>query len=176
MYKPNSIYAELALMTIERFLNKQSLDTVEKYKSMDEMKKSSACFVSIYSNGYLRGCIGTIFPFRDTLYDEIVGNAIAASTEDPRFIPMTAEELEEIEVSVDVLSEPEKVTSVEELNPEKYGIIVSDGKNNKGVLLPDLEGIDTVEEQIAIAKAKAGLKNVDMSRLELYRFSAQRYR
>ena len=127
MYKPNSIYAELALMTIERFLNKQSLDTIEKYKSMDEMKKSSACFVSIYSNGYLRGCIGTIFPFRDTLYDEIVGNAIAASTEDPRFIPMTAEELEEIEVSVDVLSEPEKVTSVEELNPEKYGIIVSDG-------------------------------------------------
>ena len=176
MYKTDSKYTELALTTIEKFLNKKSLEGVEKYKKMEELKKPKACFVSIHSNGYLRGCIGTIFPFRDSLYDEIVGNAIAACSEDPRFIPMTAEELEEIEISVDVLSEPQIVHSVEELDPKKYGIIVSDGKNNKGVLLPDLEGIDTVEEQIAIAKAKAGLKNVEMSRLEIYRFSAVRYR
>lgn len=176
MYKTESIYTELALLTIDRFLNKKSLEDVEKYKKVEELKVPHACFVSIHSNGYLRGCIGTIFPFRDTLYDEIVGNAIAASSEDPRFIPMTAEELEEIEISVDVLSEPELIHSLDELDPKKYGIIVSDGKNSKGVLLPDLEGIDTVEEQIAIAKAKAGLKNVDMSRLEIYKFSATRHR
>ena len=119
----------------------------------------------------MRGCIGTIFPTTDCVASEIIRNAIAAATEDPRFIPVSYHELKDLHISVDVLMRPEKATK-DELNPKKYGVIVSKGMR-KGVLLPNLEGIDTVDEQLAIACQKAGI-NPD-SEFEIEKFEVIRY-
>lgn len=123
---------------------------------MQEIKKQkAAAFVSIKKGGSLRGCIGTILPAYDNLAEEIAHNALAAGLRDPRFSPVQAEELPELEYSVDVLGKPESC-SRDELDPQRYGVIVS-YKGRRGLLLPDLEGVDTVEEQLGIACQKAGI-------------------
>lgn len=164
-------------------LVKLAKETVEKYiregviKSppvvlTDEMKEKTGVFVSLKKKGKLRGCIGTFTPSTGNVAEEIIQNAISASTRDPRFPPVSEEELNEIEYSVDVLSEPERVNSPEELDPKKYGVIVKKDWR-KGLLLPDLEGVDTVEEQISIAKQKAGIGPEED--IELWRFQVKRY-
>ena len=133
-------------------------DDLEKIrKADDELSHGRAgAFVSLHKNGQLRGCIGTIIAMRETLADEIIENAISASTRDPRFSPVTEKELEELEYSVDVLGETEKIASEKELDVRRYGVIVTKGMK-RGLLLPNLDGVDTVEEQLRIAKQKAGL-------------------
>ena len=136
--------------------------------------RTAACFVSIKtSQGALRGCIGTLVPSQATLDREIIENAVAAATRDPRFPPMTAEELEGVRLSVDVLSDPEPVEGVEQLDPRLWGVIVSKGWR-RGVLLPDLEGVDTAEQQVEIAARKAGLGSLEG--VALQRFGVTRYR
>jgi hypothetical protein len=120
----------------------------------------------------LRGCIGTIEPVRNSLAHEIAENACAAATRDPRFPPVTREELEEIILSVDVLSTPEPVSSTGELDPSKYGVIVTKGPL-RGVLLPDLPGVRTVEEQLGIALRKAGITNPE--HVQISRFTVDRH-
>lgn len=117
----------------------------------------AACFVSIHtaSSGDLRGCIGTIAPDKPTLAEEVIANAVSASTRDPRFPPITPDELHDLAVSVDVLSSPEPAT-VDMLDPQRYGVIVSQA-HKRGLLLPDLDGVDTVEDQLRIACLKAGI-------------------
>ena len=127
-------------------------------------------FVSIHKFGRLRGCIGTFLPTTDCIADEIIRNAILASTEDYRFTPITEEELPYLEVNVDVLSTPEPTTK-KDLDPKKYGVIVIQGLN-RGLLLPDLDGIDTVDQQIEIAKSKAGITGGD---IKLERFEVVRH-
>lgn len=139
-----------------------------------EMQKKAGVFVSLKKRGHLRGCIGTFMPTSESLFEEIVRNAISAATEDPRFPPVTADELGDIVYSVDVLSPPVPVTSLSELDPKEYGVIVNKGYR-KGLLLPDLEGVDTVEEQLRITKMKAGIEPSD-SDVEIFRFSVERYR
>jgi AmmeMemoRadiSam system protein A len=136
-----------------------------------ELAGRAGAFVSIKKHGNLRGCIGTIGPTRANLAEEIIYNALAAGLEDPRFPPVTAEELPELRYSVDVLSEPEPAT-LADLDPKVYGVIVSRGRR-RGLLLPDLEGIDTVEEQVAIARQKGGIGPDEPYRLE--RFKVTRY-
>ena len=132
-----------------------------------------ACFVSIKTKaGALRGCIGTILPVRPGLKQEIMANAVAAATEDPRFPPMTAGELDKVTFSVDVLTTPELVESLAELNPAIWGVIISKG-NRRGLLLPDLPGVDTVQQQLLIAAQKAGISDFEGIRLE--RFRVERY-
>ena len=121
----------------------------------------------------LRGCIGTISPVRDCLAQEIIDNAVSASTRDPRFDPIRAGELKWLEISVDVLGDPEPVSSPDELDVKRYGVIVTKGRK-RGLLLPDLDGVDTVEEQISIAKSKAGIADWD-KRVELQRFEVVRH-
>ncbi len=134
-------------------------------------QKKAGAFVTLHTlDGELRGCIGTFLPTTEDLAHEIAQNAISAALEDPRFPPVSAEELDEIAVSVDVLSTPEEVKSEKALDPKKYGIIVESGWR-RGLLLPDLEGVNTVEEQIRIAMAKAGIKRYD----KIYRFTVERY-
>ncbi|MCM3870830.1 MAG: AmmeMemoRadiSam system protein A, partial [Pyrinomonadaceae bacterium] len=118
----------------------------------------AACFVSLKTHdGQLRGCIGTIEPAKDTLAEEIIANAINAATRDPRFSPVSAEELSQLRYSVDVLSAPEPST-LEDLDPAVYGVIVEDESGSKrGLLLPDLEGVDSVAKQVEIAARKAGI-------------------
>ncbi|MDD2585951.1 MAG: AmmeMemoRadiSam system protein A [Syntrophomonadaceae bacterium] len=140
---------------------------------MAELKEQKAgAFVSLKKNGQLRGCIGTIMPAYGDLSEEIAGNAVSAGTRDPRFAPVTENELNELVYSVDIMGEPEPCT-LEDLDPCKYGVIVSRG-NRRGLLLPDLEGVDTVDEQISIALQKAGISPGEKYSLE--RFEVTRYK
>ena len=138
----------------------------------DEMQKKAGVFVSLKIYGSLRGCIGTYIPQTENVATEIIQNAISAASRDPRFSPVTADELSHLSYSVDVLSLPERVKSIKDLNSKKYGVLVKQG-SNRGLLLPDIEGIDTPEEQIRIAKLKAGIPQ-DMD-VDLYRFTVRRY-
>ena len=130
-------------------------------------------FVTLKKNEKLRGCIGTIRPTQKNIVAEVQKNAISAAEHDPRFPALKADELKEIDYSVDIIGEMEKVDDREKLNPEKYGIMVKGG-HHSGLLLPDLEGIDTVEKQINIARKKAGLTKND--EIEIYRFEVKRYK
>ncbi|UWG98159.1 AmmeMemoRadiSam system protein A [Dehalobacter sp. DCM] len=136
------------------------------------LKEKRGCFVTLYKDGTLRGCIGTIQPVRENLASEIKHNAIAAGTQDPRFWPVQEDELPLITVSVDVLGETEKIPGPEELDPKRYGVVVRRG-GRVGLLLPHLEGIDTAEEQVRIAKQKAGIDPKED--VEFWRFEVDRY-
>jgi len=135
------------------------------------LKQRRGAFVSLHRNGQLRGCIGTIAPTTPSLAEEIIHNAIQAATADPRFPPMTADELDGLEISVDVLSTPEPAT-MDDLDPREYGVIVS-ADWRRGLLLPDLDGVDTVEQQVAIARQKAGIGPNE--RITIERFRVDRY-
>ena len=141
----------------------------------DELASTRAgAFVSLKKDGQLRGCIGTILPTQDTLAAEICANAISAGCRDPRFSPVEASELPELVYDVDVLSAPEPIDGPEDLDPKRYGVIVSASRGRRGLLLPDLDGIDTVEEQIRIAARKGGI-NPDESSVRLERFTVTRH-
>jgi len=135
----------------------------------------AGAFVSIHSHGELRGCIGTIEPARANVVEEIIANAVSAATRDPRFAPIAPQELKDLDVKVDILGEPEPVGSIAELDPKRYGVIVQSKTDpwRRGLLLPDLEGVDSAEEQVAIARKKAWLRPGDP--VQLYRFQVDRY-
>ena len=136
------------------------------------LKEKKACFVSLKKHGHLRGCIGTIEPVREMLTEEIIENSVSAGIRDPRFLPVTLDELDDIVFSVDVLSKPEKISSKDELDPMNYGIIVKSG-GRSGVLLPNLEGVDTVEKQLDITLSKAGISPKE--NYTIFRFKVERY-
>ena len=166
---------QLARMTVERLLRHSDLPKNGNEAAKSELwKEHKSCFVSIkMKNGDLRGCIGTLSPLYPSLDKEIIANAVSASTRDPRFPPMSINELDDVVFSVDVLSEPEDISGIDMLDTKKFGVIVSKGYR-RGVLLPDLEGVDTAEQQIEIAAMKAGIYDLDGVRLE--RFTVERYR
>ncbi len=141
----------------------------------ERFRGKAGVFVSLHKRGKLRGCIGTYLPSQPNIAEEIIENAISAAIRDPRFPPVVGKELKDIEISVDILSKPELVENRGKLNPKKYGVIVSKGWQ-KGLLLPDLEGVDTVEHQLEIAKQKAGLFNTPNEELDIYRFAVTRYK
>ena len=124
-------------------------------------------------NGELRGCIGTIGPIMVNIAEEIIHNAINAGTQDPRFPSVTSPELKDLVYSVDVLGPPEKISSMDELDVTRYGVIVTAGFR-RGLLLPDLEGIDTPEKQVGVALMKAGISQKE--HFEMQRFEVIRYR
>lgn len=137
-----------------------------------EFRRRAGVFVSIKKHGSLRGCIGTVEPTRPNIVEEVMANAVSAGVRDPRFDPVEPDELDELEYSVDVLGEPEAVAGPHELDPKRYGVIVSGG-GRQGLLLPDIEGVDTVEEQLAIARRKAGIapdEPVTIKRFEVVRY------
>lgn len=166
-------YVKLAEDAIDLYIR-----NAKKLKAPDglpeEMMKTKAgVFVSIHKNGELRGCIGTILSTKKNVAEEIIANAISASTRDPRFHAITEDELSELEINVDVLGEPELIESPEQLDVKRYGVIVSKGFR-RGLLLPDLDGVDTVDEQIAIAMMKAGI--TDYEGITLHRFEVVRHK
>ncbi len=176
MYKPKSPYASLAIDAIMAIVNNQDIEVIKSRKIPEEFDKHLACFVSIHlKDGSLRGCIGTIEPREENLHYEIISNAIAASTRDSRFLPISKSELENLEVSVDILSKPFLIEDTKQLNPTKFGIIVTDDAFAKGVLLPDIDGVETIEKQISIAKRKAGLSDYKLDKLKIYAFTSTRY-
>jgi AmmeMemoRadiSam system protein A len=120
------------------------------------LEERAGVFVSIKKDGELRGCIGTTTPTRENIAEEILSNSVSAAVRDPRFEPITEGELDSLTYSVDVLAAPEPISSPDELDVKRYGVIVSSG-GRRGLLLPDLAGVDTPEQQIDIARRKGGI-------------------
>ncbi|MBN3033824.1 MAG: AmmeMemoRadiSam system protein A [Candidatus Saganbacteria bacterium] len=162
---------QLARRTIEKYI-REGLVLETPAEPTPEMKERAGVFVSLHRRGELRGCIGTFQPAAENVAKEIINNAIEAATRDPRFPPLTPAELADLEISVDVLGRPEPVASQAELDPKQYGCIVRAGAR-RGLLLPDLPGVETAGQQIASCKAKAGIPERD--EVELYRFEVKRY-
>ncbi len=162
-------YVRLARDSIEHYLNTHTY--LEPPAYTNEIKNVIAgTFVSIKKEGHLRGCIGTILPTRVNVIEEIIHNAVSAAVRDPRFAPIDKSELTSLDISVDILNEPVSAKK-EDLDPFKYGVIVRQGSKS-GVLLPHLEGIDTVDEQLSIALRKANIIDGDYS---IERFEVIRY-
>ncbi|SHE70583.1 uncharacterized protein, PH0010 family/AmmeMemoRadiSam system protein A/AmmeMemoRadiSam system protein B [Caldanaerobius fijiensis DSM 17918] len=166
-------YVRLARQSLEYYLKNRTPLPIPKDLPEEMLNKRAGVFVSIHKDGDLRGCIGTIYPQRENVALEIIMNAISAGFEDPRFYPVEENELEDLVYSVDVLMPPEKVSSKDELDPKKYGVIVRCGYKS-GLLLPDLEGVDTVDQQISIALKKAGIKPYEHYSIE--RFEVVRHK
>lgn len=163
----------LAKKAIEVYLREKRVMEIPEDIPL-ELKKRGGSFVSIHTKtGKLRGCIGTIQPTCENLAQEIIQNAISSAVRDPRFPPVSLEELDNLEFSVDILSPLEEVKSLDELDPKRFGIVVEKGWR-KGVLLPDLEGVDTVERQLEIALAKAGIDSSE--EYKIYKFTVVRYK
>ena len=139
----------------------------------EEMQGRAGVFVSLKKDGELRGCIGTFHPTQKDIAEEILYNAVAAAINDPRFSPLKEEELPDIVYSVDVLTEPELIgDAAKDLDVKRYGVIV-EARGRKGLLLPDLEGVETVEEQLKIARKKGGIAEDDDVRI--WRFEVERH-
>ena len=166
-------FVRLARAVIEAWIGARKKLPLPADLPAELLDRRAGVFVSLHREGRLRGCIGTIRPVRGSIAEEIAANAVSAATEDPRFPPVGPEELESLEISVDVLSAPEEIASRAELDVKRYGVIVSKGSRS-GLLLPDLDGVDTVDEQVSIALRKAGIREGEPVSLE--RFEVTRHR
>jgi len=140
-------------------------------------KAQKGCFVSLYnSDGNLRGCIGTIVPYSRNLFEEIVQNSISAATKDSRFDTLSKSELDDITLSVYVLSEPYPINNFDDHDPVTKGLIVKKDGKTRAVLLPNIKGIDTVEDQVYKLKKKGGIEDADNKHLEYFAFTANEYK
>ena len=185
-------YTLLAKLAVETYVKEKKIILPPKNLPKELLTKRAGAFVTIEKEGRLRGCIGTYLPTKENLAKEIIQNAVAAATEDYRFGQIRAEELPRLSYVVYVLQKPRLVKNIKELNPKKYGIIIrnipifySDYKKDtvmfngvtppkSGLLLPDLEGINTVEEQISIACQKAGI-DPTVEQILIYKFTAEKH-
>jgi MEMO1 family protein len=163
---------QLARRTIEAYVREHRV-IAPPPELTPEMKEQHGVFVSLHRDGELRGCIGTFSPMQPNVAQEIIRNAVSSATEDPRFYPLAAGELKDLEISVDVLSDPEPVKDAGELDARRYGVIVQAGRR-RGLLLPDLEGVDSPAQQIDICRRKGGIGPSEP--VQLYRFTVARYR
>lgn len=163
--------AALARAVLEHYLDRSSLPELPDPLPPAYNQKAGA-FVTLKKDGQLRGCIGTVQPVRNNLAQEIAYNAVSSALKDPRFPPVRKDELAELELSVDILSPMERIDSPADLDPTRYGVLVRSGSRS-GLLLPALEGVSTVEEQLNIARRKAGISPDEP--VELYRFTVTRH-
>jgi AmmeMemoRadiSam system protein A len=170
--EPVSLVA-LARRAVESYVRDHAVMRVSP--PAGESARRAGVFVSLHlPDGSLRGCIGTTEPQLGSVEEETVANAISAAAADPRFYPLTEAELAGLDISVDVLGPAEEVDSVEDLDPKRYGIIVRTIDGRRALLLPDLEGVDTVEQQLRITCRKGSIDpNIDQYRI--YRFEVERY-
>ena len=187
----------LAKTTVESFLKEGKIIYPPENFPKEFLTRRAGTFVTIENRGQLRGCIGTYLPTRESIAEEVIYNAIAAASEDYRFPAIALEELPDLSYTVYILNKPEPVRNVFELDPKEYGIIVKNSpitenneQNNKirekvtfdgkipyktGLLLPDLEGIDTAEKQISIACEKARI-DPKKEKISIYKFTVQKYK
>jgi AmmeMemoRadiSam system protein A/AmmeMemoRadiSam system protein B len=170
--KQESEPVRLARMSLEHYLKTGSYMPIPGDTSAELTNRKAGTFVSLHKDGQLRGCIGTISPNTNSIAEEIIHNAVSAGTGDPRFDPVRKDELSRIEYSVDVLSEPEDISSKDELDHTRYGVIVESGRR-RGLLLPNLDGVNSVDQQLDIALQKAGIsrhESFTMQRFEVVRY------
>ncbi len=172
----NSIHIKTAHRAINEYLDYNSTQKIESEKIPLLLLKKESCFVTLKLPGNkLRGCIGTLEPVYENLFKEIIKNAVSSAFRDYRFTPLTKSEFLEVKISVEVLSPLEKIDNIELLNPEIYGAVISDKFGRRGVLLPGIEGIDTVEDQIRIIKKKAGITQESNFGLDFFRFKTEKF-
>lgn len=167
-------YVRLARRSLEGYMIKRVPIEVPDDVPQELLEKKAGVFVSLKKDGRLRGCIGTIAPTTGSVAEEIIQNAVSAAVSDRRFPEVAYEELPYLEYSVDVLETPEDIQTPDQLDVKKYGLIITKGRK-RGLLLPNLEGVDTVEEQIAITKQKAGI-DADDEDVQMQRFEVVRHR
>jgi len=165
-------YVRLARLSIETYVQTGHMAKLPSDLSAELTARRAGVFVSLKKNGRLRGCIGTIAPTADSVAEEILRNAISAATKDPRFDPVTEEELSSLVYDVDVLGDAEGIDSPDQLDVKRYGVIVENGFR-RGLLLPDLEGVENVGDQISIARQKAGIRPDE--KISLKRFEVTRH-
>ncbi len=168
-------YVFLAKSAVENFIRERKIISPSKNLPKEFFERKAGVFVTIEKNGELRGCIGTYLATKKNIAKEIIYNAIAASTEDYRFGPITEKELPYLSYTVYILSEPELIKDISELNPKKFGIIVKTIQNKTGLLLPDLEGVETAKQQISIACQKGSI-DISKEKILTYRFIVERYK
>ena len=170
------IFVSLAKQSISHFLSRHHLLQLPTDLNFELMSRKAGVFVTLHkrSDKSLRGCIGTFAPTQDNIAQEIIKNSILAAFKDPRFPPLEPEELDDLEIHVDVLSPPEPVTNLEDLDPEKFGLIVTDQHGQAGLLLPDI-GVSSVAEQIKICCEKGGISQ-SAGQLKYQRFSVVRHK
>ncbi len=174
MYKPESIYTKIALQAIVSYLTEGITIEFSGEDVPPELLDRKACFVTIHlSDGSLRGCIGTLSPHTENLGQEIIQNSISAATRDTRFEAVTEEELDDIYLSVSVLSEPYKINDFDELDPKEKGVVVRLNGKTMAVLLPNIPGIDSVDDQIDKLKRKGGIEDIGNEYLEFYAFTTK---
>ena len=164
-------YVKLARASAEYFVKNGDIMPLPDWVPAELLNKKAGAFVSVHKFGALRGCIGTIASTQKNLALEIIHNAVSAVSKDPRFDPVEEDELQYLDINVDVLGEAEPIKSQAELDVKKYGVIVQSGYK-RGLLLPDLDGVDTVEEQVDIARRKGGIApgvKIDLFRFEVVR-------
>jgi AmmeMemoRadiSam system protein A len=162
----------LAKEAVELYIRSGSILAIPEHSLSAELTQQAGVFVCLKTKGLLRGCVGTFQPAEPNVAHEVVRNAISAATCDSRFACIGAHELEALEYSVDVLSPPEAIADKSMLDPKRYGVIVQAG-GRRGLLLPDLEGVDTAEAQLSIAMEKAGI--APGTPIKLFRFEVKRY-
>lgn len=163
----------LAIRAIDAYVREGTIIRPEPIPGLEDRR--AGVFVSLHlPDGSLRGCIGTIEPQTRSIEEEIVANAISAATRDPRFYPVQTNELAGLDVSVDVLGPLERVQGPSDLDPRRYGVVVEAEDGRRALLLPDLPGVDTVEQQLRIACRKGGI-DPDRETYTLYRFEVERH-
>ncbi len=165
--KKSDVYVRLAYAAVDAWVRERRRIPVPVDLPAEMKEKRAGTFVSIHKNERLRGCIGTISATEKNIAEEIIQNAISAASGDPRFSPITPSELTSLTITVDVLGEAEAVCSTRDLDVKRYGVIVSHGRR-RGLLLPDLEGVDTVQDQVRIARQKGGIREDEDYRLERF--------
>lgn len=182
---------EFTKKAVESYVKTGEVISPDKELDKEFLTRKAGVFVTILKDGNLRGCIGTCLPTKKNIAEEIISSAVAAASQDYRFGPIKKEELSRLSCEVYVLDEPEPIKDIKELNPKKFGIVVKSvplsiptgidvvfsghPRLKSGLLLPDLEGVDTIEQQISIACQKAGI-NPLKEKITVYRFSAKKYR
>ena len=173
-----SEYVKLAKNTIEKYIRTGEKIEVPENLLEEFYNCRKGVFVTIYekhSEKKLRGCIGTFMPTKENIAREIIDNAISAAIHDYRFDPILKSELADLVYEVSLLDPPEQINSVADLDAKKYGVIVKSLDERTGLLLPDIEGVKTPEEQISIACQKAGI-DLGIEKIELLRFTVEKYR
>ncbi len=151
-------YVQLAKETIEAYIKEGKVISIPKDLPKEMLTRRAGVFVSLHlKDGSLRGCIGTFVPTKKNIALEIIANAISSATQDPRFPPVTEKELGKLTYSVDVLSASKTISKDKLSDPKKYGLIISSQDGRRGLLLPNLPGVNTIEEQIKICRMKAGI-------------------
>jgi AmmeMemoRadiSam system protein A len=178
MYIPKSFHTTIVLETLLEYFRTGGDYHLDEADLPPFLMEPKGCFVSLnLANDVMRGCMGTIEPVRKNLYRQIKASTLKAAFADPRFPPLTENELNDISIMVQVVWKPERIHGSEELDPEKFGVIVKNDLNQTGALLPRCKGVETSEQQISIAMQKGGIdpKSWNPTKFKLYRFSVEEF-